>query len=112
MLFDTEEHANAAAELAKQGPPEGSPATLRSVGVSRSSEKPETTRPWRTVSRMLGSALPAERNAGQNPVPIDASDLRPVLDEGEQVARLVDAGLPVGDRRVRHAKLLGDGSLI
>jgi hypothetical protein len=33
VLFDTEEHASAAAELAKQGPPEGSPATLRSVDV-------------------------------------------------------------------------------
>src|SRR5262245_28222432 len=60
---------------------------------------------------MLGSALPAERNAGQQPVPIDTSDVRPVLDEGEQVARLVDAGLPVRDRRARHAKRLGDGSL-
>jgi hypothetical protein len=33
VLFDTEEHANAAAELAKQGPPAGSPATPRSIDV-------------------------------------------------------------------------------
>jgi hypothetical protein len=33
VAFDTEEQANAAAELAKQGPPEGSPATPRSIEV-------------------------------------------------------------------------------
>jgi hypothetical protein len=33
VLFDTEEHANAAAELAKQGPPPGSPSTPRDIEV-------------------------------------------------------------------------------
>jgi hypothetical protein len=33
VLFDTEEHASAAAELARQGPPPKSPATMRSVEV-------------------------------------------------------------------------------
>ena len=33
VLFDTQEHARAAADLARQGPPPGSPVTLRSVEV-------------------------------------------------------------------------------
>ena len=35
VLFDSEEHASAAAERAKQGPPPGSPVTIRSVEVFR-----------------------------------------------------------------------------
>ena len=35
VLFDTEEHASAAAESARQGPPPGSPVTVRSVEVFR-----------------------------------------------------------------------------
>ena len=31
VLFDTEEHARAAASLARQGPPAGGPVTIRSV---------------------------------------------------------------------------------
>lgn len=33
VLFDTQEHAQAAAALAQQGPPPGSPVTIRGVEV-------------------------------------------------------------------------------
>ncbi|MBA2624332.1 MAG: hypothetical protein H0U89_01800 [Acidimicrobiia bacterium] len=33
VLFDTEEHASAAARVAKEGPPPGAPVTVRSVEV-------------------------------------------------------------------------------
>jgi hypothetical protein len=35
VLFDSEEHASAAAERVKQGPPPGAPVTFRSVEVFR-----------------------------------------------------------------------------
>jgi hypothetical protein len=33
VVFDTQEHAQAAADLARQGPPPGSPVTMRSIEV-------------------------------------------------------------------------------
>lgn len=33
VLFDTQEHAQAAADFARQGPPPGSPVTMRSIEV-------------------------------------------------------------------------------